>query len=96
MEDKLNDVLSSLDERITNVVKEIKRVYGIDLKLDSDFPGIRESGCSGNLYFNVILPDRCSRSMTYRKLVQISGGEIVKDVQPNGVRRASIFIYDKI
>ena len=95
MEDKLNDVISNMDDRITNVVNEIKRIYGIRLELDSDFPGIRELGLSGKLYFNIILPDRgISRSRLYRKLVQISGGGIISDVKPNGVKRVSIFIYN--
>ena len=98
MEDKLNDVLSNMDDRITNVVNEIKRVYGLELKLDTYFSGIQMTQAPNEIYFNVELPDRrTSRSRIYQELVRISSLKTIKHmgrIEPNGLNRVAIFLLE--
>ena len=87
-----------MDILITNILPEIKRVYDIDLKPDSDFPGIRFMRGSAEIYFNVSLTDgRTGRSRTYKKLQRISKSKTIKQmgrVEPNGLNRVAIFITE--
>ena len=82
---------------ITNILSEIKRVYDLDLKPDSDFPGIRFMR-DLEMFFNIRLTDgRTSRSRTYKKLQRISKSKTIKQmgrVEPNGLNRVAIFITE--
>lgn len=96
MEYRLNGVISNMDERITNVVNEIKRVYELELKLDTYFSGIQMTQAPNEIYFNVELPDgRTSRSRIYQELVRISSLKTIKHmgrIEPNGLNRVAIFL----
>ena len=86
-----------MDILITNILSEIKRVYDLDLKPDSDFPGIRFMR-DLEMFFNIRLTDgRTSRSRTYKKLQRISKSKTIKQmgrVEPNGLNRVAIFITE--
>ena len=90
-----------MDILITTILSEIKRVYGLDLKPDSDFPGIRFMR-DLEMFFNIRLTDgltdgRTSRSRTYKKLQRISKSKTIKQmgrVEPNGLNRVAIFITE--
>ena len=86
-----------MDILITNILSEIKRVYDIDLKPDSDFPGIRFMR-DLEMFFNIRLTDgRTIRSRTYKKLQRISKSKTIKQmgrVEPNGLNRVAIFITE--
>ena len=96
MEYRLNGVISSMDERITNVVNEIKRVYGLELKLDTYFSGIQMTQAPNEIYFNVELPDRrTSRSRIYQELVRISSLKTIKHmgrIEPNGIKLLALYL----
>ena len=87
-----------MDILITNILSEIKRVYDLDLKPDSDYPSIRFMRGSAEIYFNIPLADgRTSRSRTYRELLRISKLKTIKHmgrVEPNGLNRVAIFITE--
>ena len=87
-----------MDILITNILSEIKRVYDLDLKPDSDFPGIQFMRGPVAIFFNISLPDdRTSRSLTYKKLQRISKSKTIKQmgrVEPNGLNRVAIFITE--
>ena len=86
-----------MDPLISSVLSEIKRVYDLDLKPDSDFPGIRFMR-DLEMFFNIRLTDgRTSRSRTYKKLQRISKSKTIKQmgrVEPNGLNRVAIFITE--
>ena len=86
-----------MDILITNILSEIKRVYDLDLKPDSDFPGIRFMR-DLEMFFNIRLTDgRTSRSRTYKKLQRISKSKTIKQmgrVEPNGLNRVAIFLTE--
>ena len=86
-----------MDILITNILSEIKRVYDLDLKPDSDFPGIRFMR-DFEMFFNILLTDgRTSRSRTYKKLQRISKSKTIKQmgrVEPNDLNRVAIFITE--
>ena len=86
-----------MDPLISSVLSEIKRVYDLDLKSDSDFPGIRFMQ-DLEMFFNIRLTDgRTSRSRTYKKLQRISKSKTIKQmgrVEPNGLNRVAIFITE--
>ena len=86
-----------MDILITNILSEIKRVYVLDLKPDSDFPGIRFMR-DFEMFFNVRLTDgRTGRSRAYKKLQRISKSKTIKQmgrVEPNGLNRVAIFITE--
>ena len=87
-----------MDILITSILSEIKRVYDLDLKPDSDFPDIRFMRGSAEIFFNISLTDgRTSRSRTYKKLQRISKSKTTKQmwrVEPNGLNRVAIFITE--
>ena len=86
-----------MDILITNILSETKRVYDLDLKPDSDFPGIQFMRAF-EMFFNILLTDgRTSRSRTYKKLQRISKSKTIKQmgrVEPNGLNRVAIFITE--
>ena len=86
-----------MDILITSILSEIKRVYDIDLKPDSDYPSIRFMR-DLEIFFNITLTDgRNSRSRTYKKLQRISKSKTIKQmgrVEPNGLNRVAIFITE--
>ena len=87
-----------MDVLITNILFEIKRVYDLDLKPDSDYPSIQFMRGSVEIFFNILLTDgRTGRSSTYRKLQRISKSKTIKQmgrVEPNGLNRVAIFITE--
>ena len=87
-----------MDPLISSVLSEIKRVYGLELKSDSDYPSIQFMRGSVEIFFNISLTDgRTSRSLTYKKLQRISKSKTIKQmgrVEPNGLNRVAIFITE--
>ena len=87
-----------MDPLISSVLSEIKRVYDLELKSDSDYPSIQFMRGSAEIYFNISLTDgRTSRSRTYKKLQRISKSKTIKQmgrVEPNGLNRVAIFITE--
>ena len=87
-----------MDVLISSILSEIKRVYDLDLKPDSDYPSIQFMRGSAEIYFNITLTDgRTSRSRTYKKLQRISRSKTIKQmgrVEPNGLNRVAIFITE--
>ena len=87
-----------MDVLISSILSEIKRVYDLDLKPDSDYPSIQVMRGSVEIFFNISLTDgRTSRSSTYRKLQRISKSKTIKQmrrVEPNGLNRVAIFITE--
>ena len=87
-----------MDPLISIVLSEIKRVYDLDLKPDSDYPSIRFMRGSAEIYFNISLTDgRTSRSRTYKKLQRISKSKTIKQmgrVEPNGLNRVAIYLTE--
>ena len=87
-----------MDPLISSVLSEIKRVYYLELKSDSDYPGIIFMEGSVEIYFNISLTDgRTSRSRTYRELLRISKLKTIKHmgrVEPNGLNRVAIFLTE--
>ena len=79
---------------ISNTLKMIKDQIGLDLKLDDHFSGIQYH--KGKKYFNVILDEKNSESEQYNKLERFSKKYGLIDVEPNGVKRVSIFIKGNI
>lgn len=77
-------------EIIQKTLDLIKKQIGIDLDLCEDFPGIKEH--FGLKYFNVILNERLSDSNDFEKLVRFSNKYNIIRVEPNGLKRVSIFI----
>jgi uncharacterized protein YebE (UPF0316 family) len=76
--------------KIYNVLDLIKEQTGLELELCDYFTGIREH--NGRKYFNVILSQRTSESKEYDKLKRFADQYKIISVEPNGLRRVSIFL----
>lgn len=79
---------------INSTLKLIKDQIGLDLPLDDYFTGLKTH--NGQRYFNVELKQRTSESAEFDKLQKFANKSKLIKVQPNGVRRVSIFLTDKL
>lgn len=78
---------------IDSVINHIKEQIGLHLQPCDHFTGIRYH--NGNMYFNVILPQRVSESADFMKLKSFEKLCTIR-VEPNGLCRVAIFPQEKI
>jgi hypothetical protein len=75
---------------IESVIKLIKEQIGVELELCDHFTGLRDSQLGK--HFNVVLKDRISESQDYIKLERFCKKYGCFKIEPNGLKRVSIFI----
>lgn len=77
---------------ILHTLQLIKEQTGLDLNPCDYFTGIKE--LNGEKYFNVILKQRISESNEYIILKRFETKYKLIRVEPNGLKRVSIFFND--
>jgi len=75
---------------IKETLNQIKEQTGLKLTLCSHFKGVREH--NGKKYFNIVLNQRTSESKAYSILQKFSNKYNIIKIEPNGLKRVSIFI----
>ena len=75
---------------ITETLELIKNQIGLDLELCDCFSGVKT--LNGKKYFNIVFNQRISESQEYSKLEAFSKKSKHINVEPNGLKRASIFV----
>lgn len=79
------------EDLIDKTLDDIKSQIGLELKPDTDFPGVKKRG--GISSFNVYFPDTDLHSSNdYSKLLRFATKYKSIKVEPNGRNRLTIFI----
>ncbi len=71
-------------------IESIEISTGVKLELCDYFTGVKTY--QGKKYFNVILNEKISESKDYTKLQRYADKYKIISIEPNGIRRVSIFI----